>query len=139
MGHTISWTAICLLSIAGCGAQADTAGSITPAAWPTSKYISPQEVHQRLTDADTDLLLVNVVDEEYYDLGHIAGSLVIPWDLLPGRVSEVDAQRHVVLYCRRGVRSEAAYETLDSSGFADLWVMEGGLVAWLALGYTTLR
>ncbi len=106
--------------------------------WPTGRTIAPEEVHERWLARDPELLLLNVVDEEFHDLGHIEGSLVIPWDLLAGRLDEVDASRHVVVYCRLGVRSEAAYTTLTTSGYAHVWIMEGGLTAWIAAGYPTV-
>jgi len=79
-----------------------------------------------------------VVDEEFYDLGHIEGSLVIPWDLIEGRLDEVDPGRHVVLYCRRGVRSATALATLTTNGYEMVWVMEGGLEQWISLEYPTV-
>ncbi len=83
------------------------------------------------------MLLVNVVDEEYYDLGHIAGSLRILWDLLAGRLGEIDPARYIVVYCRKGVRSESAYTTLVDNAFPLAWVMEAGIERWIAAGYPT--
>ena len=106
--------------------------------WPEGKYISVEEVHAKLLAHDPDMLLVNVVDEEFYDLGHIEGSLAIPWDTLEGRLAELDRERHIVIYCRRGVRSESAYTILVDHGFQLLWVMEGGIERWIASGYPTV-
>jgi rhodanese-related sulfurtransferase len=106
--------------------------------WPDDRYITMDEVHRRFTAGDPDMLLLNVVDEEFYDLGHIPGSLVIPWDLLADHLDLVDSARHVVIYCRRGVRSEPAYVTLhDDAGYPLVWIMEGGLEPWIAAGYPT--
>jgi rhodanese-related sulfurtransferase len=106
--------------------------------WPEGKYIAADDVYERLQSGDPDLLLVNVVDEEFYYLGHIAGSLMIPWDTLEDHLDEIDPDRHVVVYCRKGVRSESAYPILTDNGYAWVWVMEGGLEAWTAQGYTTV-
>lgn len=114
-------------------APAGDAGAPLP--WPTGKYISIDEVYARLQARDPDMLLVNVVDEQYYDLGHLAGSLKIPYDTLAGRLGELDRTRHIVIYCRRGVRSETAYTTLTGNGFSLVWVMEGGIEPWIAAGY----
>ncbi len=84
------------------------------------------------------MVLLNVSDEEFYEMGHIADSLKIPWDLLETRLDEVDRSRHIVIYCRRGVRSESAYETLTDAGYSLIWVMEGGLEQWIAAGYPTV-
>jgi adenylyltransferase/sulfurtransferase len=126
---------------AGTSARDDTAGPADGGglpAWPAGKYISVDEVYARSQAGDPEMLLVNVVDPEYYNLGHIANSLKIPWDALAGRLAEVDASRHVVLYCRRGVRSESAYTTLADNGYSLVWAMEGGIERWIAAGYPTV-
>lgn len=87
---------------------------------------------------DLEMLLINVVDDEYYNLGHIAGSLKMPWDTLESRLSELDPGRHIVIYCRKGVRSESAYTTLSDNAFPLVWVMEGGIERWLTEGYPTV-
>jgi rhodanese-related sulfurtransferase len=106
--------------------------------WPGDEYISIDEVYARSQAGDPDMLLVNVVDPEYYSLGHIANSLKIPWDQLSRRLSEVDRARHVVVYCRKGVRSESAYTTLLDAGYPLIWVMQGGIEQWIAKGYPTV-
>lgn len=106
--------------------------------WPDDRYISMDEVLRRLTAHDPEMLLLNVSDEEFFDLGHLEGSLVIPWDLLPGRLDDVDPTRHVVIYCRRGVRSEAAFATLADASYPFVWIMEGGLESWIGAGYPTV-
>jgi rhodanese-related sulfurtransferase len=116
----------------------DTADDAVDLAWPAGHYITIAEVHARLEARDAEMLLLNVSDEEFYALGHIPGSLAIPWDILPGRIGDVDPTRHVVIYCRRGVRSEAAYGTLSGAGYTMLWIMEGGIEAWTAAGYATV-
>jgi rhodanese-related sulfurtransferase len=120
------------------GTAGDTSDAGLSAAWPDGKYLSPSDVYQRGQDSDPDMLLVNVVDEEYYSLGHVANSLKIPWDILADNLSQVDKSRHIVLYCRRGVRSESAYETLMSNVYPYVWIMEGGIEAWIAAGYPTV-
>ncbi len=106
--------------------------------WPSDKYISISEVYQRVQANDSDMLLLNVSDEEFYDMGHIEGSTKIPWDVLETKLDKVDSKRHIVIYCRRGVRSEFAYTTLSDNGYSLLWVMEDGLEEWIEKGYPTV-
>ncbi len=106
-----------------------------PAPWPSDRYILPVEVHDRLLAEDPDMLPLLVSDEEFWSMGMIEGSVVVPWDLLEGRLAEVDAGRHVVVYCRLGVRSESAYATLVEAGYLHVWIMTGGLTEWISLGY----
>lgn len=124
------------------GDQADEAsdggdGQELPA-WPAGRYISCEQVYGYLQAGLAEMLPLNVSDEEFYNLGSIAGSLKIPWDELGGRLSEVDPGRYLVVYCRRGVRSESAYDTLDGAGYPHKWIMEGGMERWNSLGYPTV-
>ena len=145
----LAMTLILTLTLAACGGSdggvldaalddAWSGGEQDLSPWPTEKTLSCEEVRAYQVAADPRMLLLNVVDEEFYNLGHIEGSLVIPWDLLPGREDEVDHSRNVVIYCRRGVRSEAAYDSLEQAGFQHLWIMESGLERWIELGYPTV-
>jgi len=121
----------------GQGTAGSSDGRSLPA-WPIGKYISIDEVYARSQANDPEMLLVNVVDPEYYNLGHIAHSLKIPYDQLPARLGELDPTRHIVIYCRRGVRSESAYITLRDNAFPLFWVMEGGIERWLDAKYPTV-
>jgi rhodanese-related sulfurtransferase len=111
--------------------EADEPDVVHLPAWPDGRYIEPEEVHLRLVNDDPDMLPLLVSDEEFWDMGMIEGSVVVPWDLLSGRLDEVDASRYVVVYCRRGVRSESAFDTLETAGYAHIWVMSGGLEEWI--------
>ena len=121
------------------GDDAEEEDSILSRLWPEDRWITPTEVYERLVAGDPGMLPLNVVDAEFYDLGNIEGSLVIPWNELPGRLGEVDGERHVVIYCRRGVRSRSAYQTLTANGYELVWTMEGGLEAWLELEYPVVH
>jgi rhodanese-related sulfurtransferase len=115
----------------------DRNGEDVPA-WPSGKYLSVDEVYARIRAQDTGMLLINVVDEIYYTLGHIEGSLKIPWDTLENRFEEIDRGRYLVVYCRRGVRSESAFTTLERLAYPHVWIMEGGIERWLAAGFPTV-
>lgn len=142
--------ALCAAAGAGCGSQANgatgegAAGAparppASPPAWPVTRDLTCEQVKALLDAGDRRLLALNVSDEPFHSLGSIPGSLRIPWNLLPGRLAEVDRTRHVVAYCRRGVRSQAAYAVLRGAGYPNVWVMQGGIERWNALGYPTER
>ena len=118
--------------------EEDTPEAVDSPPWPDDKYIGVDEVYRRVQAGDPDMLLLNVSDEEFYYLGHIEGSITIPWDELEARLNEVDRAGHIVVYCRRGVRSEAAYSTLMDAQYELVWVMEGGLEVWIELDYPTV-
>ncbi len=116
------------------GSESESAETV----WPDGGIVTIDFVYDRLQQGDPEMLLINVSDEEFYDMGHIAGSLKIPWDLLPDRLDEVPAERRIVVYCRKGVRSKSAYETLTAATYPRVWLMENGLEAWIAAGYPTV-
>ena len=111
--------------------------AMTETDWPDEKYLSIEEVYELVESQNQEMLLINVSDEEFYNLGHIEGSLEIPWDTLSDNLDAVDPARKVVIYCRRGVRSEKAYDTLTAAGYLEVWIMSGGIEAWSAAGYPT--
>jgi rhodanese-related sulfurtransferase len=68
---------------------------------------------------------------------HVPGSTNIPLADLPGALTEVGrlaAGRPIVLVCQTGRRAATAREILERVGFADLRVLEGGVVAWSEAG-----
>lgn len=115
--------------------QRDDSDATNIPSWPEGRTISADQVWEHVQVGDPTMLLLNVADEEFYYLGQIENSLMIPWDLLPSRLDEVDPTRNIVVYCRRGVRSESAYTTLVENNYEHVWILEGGLEKWIELGY----
>ena len=54
----------------------------------------------------------------------------IPLDELPTRLAEVPKDIQVILACRSGGRSGAAYDLLKKNGFENISNMVGGMNAW---------
>lgn len=102
---------------------------------PDDKYLSVEATHDLFISECSNLVFLNVVDETFYNLGHISGSIEITWDSLAKRLDEVNKERTIIIYCRRGVRSESAYDTLVNAGYSSLFVMKDGIEAWIAAGY----
>jgi rhodanese-related sulfurtransferase len=82
---------------------------------------------------------LNVVDvrspAEYGgELGHLEGALLIPIDELRGRVSEVPADKPVVVVCQTGRRSGLGASILKKAGVPRVANLSGGMVRWRELG-----
>jgi hydroxyacylglutathione hydrolase len=65
-------------------------------------------------------------------LGTIPGATTIPLAQLPNRLSEVDLDRPVVVFCAGGYRSSVAASLLRERGARDVSDILGGYGAWLA-------
>lgn len=110
-------------------------GDLGQSSWPLGETIEIDEVKRLLDAKDPDMLLVNVVGEQFHSLGHIPGSLVIPFPKLEAGYKKIDQSKHVVIYCRAGTTAGKAYPVLKGKGFTKLWRMKGGILDWKAKGY----
>ncbi len=97
------------------------------------RQLTPQQLHQRLSEASPPVLLdVREPDEFTGELGHIAGSLLIPLRHLSERAKELEKfrDRELVAICRAGVRSTTAAAILTSLGFERVCNLKGGMLDW---------
>lgn len=78
--------------------------------------------------------LIDVRNPDEVDLGCIPGSTSVPLPELPSRLDELAYAKadDVVVYCQSGVRSLSASTILMSSGFTNVFNLEGGFSAWQA-------
>ncbi|MHB8302633.1 MAG: molybdopterin-synthase adenylyltransferase MoeB [Acidobacteriaceae bacterium] len=90
--------------------------------------MQPSELKRRM-DAGDDLFVLDVREPYEFAIAQIDGHL-IPLDELPERVSELDADREIVVYCRVGKRSQYAAEFLAQNGFKKIHNLAGGIAAW---------
>jgi rhodanese-related sulfurtransferase len=90
--------------------------------------IQPTELKQRL-DAGENLLLLDVRDENEYEISNIGGRL-IPLAELPQRMNELDAQQEIVTVCKMGPRGARAVQFLRKSGFTRVSNLTGGIHGW---------
>ncbi len=128
------------------GALFGTSGSVSSptapaAATPTSTQPQTAVVHNvnaaQLHDmlAHKDFVLVNVKTPY---IGEIDGTdLYVPYDQLASRASELPADKgaKILVYCRSGVQSGQAAQTLIGLGYTNVWNLDGGMNAWQAAGF----
>jgi rhodanese-related sulfurtransferase len=120
----------------GSGAAGPTATPIANRA-TTWTNVSPNQLADML--GHKDFTLVNVKTPY---IGEIDGTdLYIPYDQLTARAAELPADKtaRVLVYCRSGVQSAQAAQTLLDLGFANVWNLDGGMNAWTASGRTLIQ
>ena len=87
-----------------------------------------------LTESSPSPVIVDVREPEEYtgELGHIAGSLLIPLKDLTARAEELSAhkERHIIVVCRAGVRSTTAAAILTGLGYEHVSNLKGGMLDW---------
>ena len=76
-----------------------------------------------------------------FETVHIAGSYNVPLDLLREHRDEIRSHldEHVVLVCQSGQRATQAEDSLRSAGLANVHILDGGMNAWEANGFTVNR
>jgi len=77
---------------------------------------------QRLVAAGARL--VDVRTRQEFDAGHVPGAVLIPYDQIAVRASELGKKdTPIVLYCRTGRRTAIARQALEALGFTRVWDM----------------
>jgi sulfur dioxygenase len=106
------------------------------------RQLAPGEVRQRIASGNPPLLLdVREEDEFSGELGHIAGSVMVPLKDLSARAAEFaeNKQAEVIAICRAGVRSTTAAAILTGLGFEHVYNMRGGMLDWIDAGLPVER
>ncbi|MET0975597.1 MAG: ThiF family adenylyltransferase [Leifsonia sp.] len=98
-----------------------------PSAGPRS--LTAAELRDALASDDAPLLL-DVREDWEAAIAELPGSVRIPLGDLAGRVSELDPDAAIVVYCHLGVRSARAIAVLEQSGFQRVAHLDGGIEAW---------
>jgi phage shock protein E len=126
------------------GSGATAAPATTPAGTPAQVGVVVQGTGGHWTNVNAnqladmlthkDFTLVNVKTPY---IGEIDGTdLYIPYDQLSARASALPANKgaRILVYCRSGVESAPAAQTLLDLGYTNLWNLDGGMNAWQASG-----
>lgn len=69
-------------------------------------------------------LLADVRTAAEFAEGHVKGSVNIPLDQVPAKLSQFRNQKNIIVFCRSGSRSSQAKAILEQNGFTN--VINGG-------------
>jgi sulfur dioxygenase len=98
------------------------------------QYVTPGDLYAQLIAPIPPVLLdMREPDEFAGELGHIAGSILIPLRHLSRRVNEVEKfkGREIVAICRAGARSTTTAALLRELGFEHVRNLRGGILDWI--------
>ncbi len=104
----------------------------------TLPEISPQELKQRL-DENEKILLLDVREQNEYDIVHLEGAKLIPLNTLPHNIDSLPTDQEIVVYCHHGQRSFYATAYLQQNGYTDAKNLIGGIDQWAAEIDSNLR
>lgn len=95
------------------------------------KNVSAEEAYA-LINEDSEFIILDVRTKEEYDSGHIPGAKLIPVQILPMKLAELDKykEKPVLVYCASGGRSPRAVDTLVNNSFKKIYHLSRGISSW---------
>lgn len=92
--------------------------------------ITAQHAQKELTENSAVLLDVRTAEE--IEIVNVSGSINIPMNDIPQRISDLNPQQRIIVMCHHGMRSERVARYLEQQGFSDVLNLEGGIDQWAA-------
>lgn len=94
-------------------------------------HISAKELKEKLDKEHLFLLDVREPDEH---AGYNIGGVLIPLGEVLTQHATIPDDRLVVVYCKKGIRSQIAIQKLEEKfGHTNLVNLEGGIEAWIKM------
>ncbi len=105
--------------------------------FPNVSDVEPQEVSENTEHIK--LIDVREIDEFTGELGHADAAELIVLNTIPEKIAILPKDQTIVFICRSGGRSAQAAAYALSKGFADVYNMRGGMLAWNQLHLPTQK
>jgi len=101
---------------------------LLPGCW--SGWQEPEQAN------DNNLVVINVLDQDFYNDCHIKGSVNVTLDAIEQFSTTLDKNTEIVVYCSnyQCSTSEYAAKKLKSLGHNGVYVYEGGIAEWYQKG-----
>lgn len=92
------------------------------------EHITVQELKQKTSEGEHPFLL-DVREHFEHEIFNIGG-LLIPLAEVLNKSTNIPRDRPVIVYCRKGIRSQIAIQKLQDKGFSNLINLKGGVEKW---------
>jgi len=104
--------------------------------FPKNLYVAPAEV-KSWQGQGRQVFFLDVREADEFEAGHLPGAKNILWTEVASLIRQLPTDRPIVTYCIHSAhRAPEAAKTLRKLGFPNVYVLEGGIVAWQAGGLT---
>ena len=97
---------------------------------PTEQTSAPALAAELTSTSSSGPLLLDVRAPGERQRKYIDGSISVPLNQLPTRLTELPRDRRLFVYCAGGYRSSIAASLLQREGFDQVIELAGGLAAW---------
>jgi len=96
--------------------------------------VDSEKTTELLSNDKIQLIDVRTVRE--YQSGRITGSTLIPINdpTFSDKISMLDKEKPVLIYCARGGRSNKASEMMAEMGFKEIYDLKEGITGWIEKG-----
>jgi rhodanese-related sulfurtransferase len=103
----------------------------------TYGVLTPEQLNGMLQHKDFTFINVHIPYEGEID----KTDEFIPYNKIDDNLSKLPAQKNakIVVYCLTGYTSAIAAKDLVSRGYTNVYLLDGGMNAWRAAGYTILN
>jgi len=96
---------------------------------------SVTEVDVQQTKKMSDVIYIDAREKSEYDASHIKGAIWAGYDDFDlARLTSLNKDQPVVVYCSVGYRSEKITEQLNKNGFSNASNLYGGIFEWVNQG-----
>jgi rhodanese-related sulfurtransferase len=89
----------------------------------------------------SNFVILDVRTPSEFAAGHLAGAIMIDFNAgnFRAEVDKLDKNKRYLVYCRTDNRSGQAVALMKDLGFKEVYDMTGGITAWTAAGYPTVK
>lgn len=129
----IDYDLFCGVTASGEAVAVESASGVEPSPAGTGPVTEVEPAEARtLIDGEAPPFVLDVREPWEWAVGNLSeqGARLIPLGELDDRMSEIPADRPILVYCRAGGRSAKAARRLEAAGRAEVVSMKGGLRAW---------
>ena len=102
------------------------------------EYVSVEQLKEIL-EKKLDFNIIDVRELSEYQTARILNSILVPLSNFENDINNINKNKTNYFLCGVGRRALKAAEYLESIGYENLYVIDGGIKAWIEAGYLVER